>query len=535
MNILDTIGQKLLIAFAGKDNLSPEILAALREFHPVGLTLFRALNLDHPAQVRQLTDSLQQAAKEAGLPRLLIAVDQEGGQLMAVAGGATPLPGNLALGAVGSPELARRAGEVLGRELAAMGITVNYAPCCDVNSNPHNPVVGTRSFGENPQQAALLTAAMINGIQASGVAATAKHFPGHGDTSSDSHHAVASLPHTLERLRRVEFPPFAAAIRSDVKLIMVGHISLPSIDGEGDLPATLSPTVMKGLLRGELGFKGVIVTDAMNMGAIQQGEGLGEAAERAVQSGADLLLLGADPSDQRRVYNSLVRAAENSQLSESEMAASSQRIKELKHWIASQGIQPDLSVVGCETHRTVAAEIAERSITLVRDQADLLPLRMGTGQRLAVIMPRPLNLTPADTSSFVTPMLADALRAYHPAVDEFILPHDPGEEDITSLIQNLHGYTLAVVGTLNAFTQPGQAELVRAVQRSGVPCVVAALRMPYDLAAFPEVPTYICCYSILEPSIEALAKALFGKAATPGRLPVSIPGLYPAGHSQVKF
>lgn len=535
MNILDAIGQKLLIAFAGKDRPSPEILDALQEYRPAGMTLFRALNIDHPTQVRQLTQNLQDAAKEAGLPVLLIAADQEGGQLMAIGEGTTQLPGNLALGATGSPELARLAGEVLGRELAAMGINVNYAPCCDVNSNPHNPVVGTRSFGEDPYKVAQLASAMIAGIQASGVAATAKHFPGHGDTSSDSHFAVASLPHTLERLRQVEFPPFEAAIHSDVKLIMVGHLSIPVIEGQSDLPATLSPAVMKGLLREELDFSGVIITDAMDMGAIPQGEGLGEAAVRAVQSGADLLLLGANPRAQRSVYSSLLQAAKAGHLDVADAAASTERIQGLKHWITSQGTQPDLSVVGCAAHRATAAEIAERSITLVRDQTNLLPLRLQAGQRLAVILPRPHDLTPADTSSYVTPKLADTLRVYSSNVDEFILPHNPGEGDIAALVQGLHRYSLAVVGTLNAFTQLGQAELVRAVLRSGLPFVVVALRMPYDLAVFPEVPTYVCCYSILEPSMEALAKALWGSSAFPGRLPVSIPNLYPAGHGRTNL
>ena len=159
--------------------------------------------MDNPAQVRQLTTQLQQLAREVGLPPLLIATDQEGGQLMAVGSGVTQLPGNLALGAAGSEDLARQAGEVLGRELAAMGINVNYAPCLDVNINPRNPAVGTRSFGEDAQAVARLGAAMITGIQSQRVAAVAKHFPGHGDTSSDSHHGLPAVPHSLERLRSV--------------------------------------------------------------------------------------------------------------------------------------------------------------------------------------------------------------------------------------------------------------------------------------------------------------------------------------------
>src|SRR5512138_3200332 len=172
------VGQRLMLAFAGKDSVPNDFLSALRAYKPAGVTLFRSLNIDNPVQLRRLLALLQDAARDLGMPPLLIATDQEGGQLMAIGDG-TPLPGNMALGATGSEALARRAGEVLGRELAALGVNVNYAPCVDVNVNPHNPVVGIRSFGDDPRDVARLGAAMIAGIQSQGVAATAKHFPGH--------------------------------------------------------------------------------------------------------------------------------------------------------------------------------------------------------------------------------------------------------------------------------------------------------------------------------------------------------------------
>ncbi|HEX7432067.1 MAG TPA: glycoside hydrolase family 3 N-terminal domain-containing protein, partial [Anaerolineaceae bacterium] len=222
MNRQNLIGQKILLAFKGKKP-TPGITAALQKYRPAGLTLFRSLNINNPAQVRALTGALQQLAQDFDLPPLLIATDQEGGQLMAIGKGTTPLPGNMALGATGSTELARRAGEVLGSELAAMGINVNYAPSCDVNINPHNPVIGTRSFGEKPDQVASLAAAIINGMQSQGVAAVAKHFPGHGDTAADSHHGLLSVPHDLDRLQQVEFPPFRAAVEAGVKLVMSAH------------------------------------------------------------------------------------------------------------------------------------------------------------------------------------------------------------------------------------------------------------------------------------------------------------------------
>ena len=532
LSIEQATGQKLMLAFKGKDGLSIEVREAIRKYRPAGFTLFRAFNIESPEQVHTLTQTLQQAAREQGLPAFLIAADQEGGQLMSVGEGATPLPGNLALGAAGSAELARRAGEVLGRELAAMGINVNYAPSCDVNINPQNPVIGTRSFGEDPQSVAELAAAVTAGIQASGVAATAKHFPGHGDTASDSHHGVPAVPHALDRLWEVEFPPFQAAIRAGARLVMTAHLALPAVTGREDLPSTLSPAVLKGLLRKELSFDGVIVSDALDMKAIQQGEGLGEEAVHAAEAGCDLLLLTSDPADHARVYQSLLEAIQGSRLDSAEVVASAGRVLALKEWLATRPPPPDLSVVGSASHQEVAAEIAAKSVTLVRDKAHNLPLHLGDGQRLAVILPQPVDLTPADTSSYVTPTLAQALRSYHRWVDEIILPHIPHDEDIAAVLEQIRGCQAVVLGTINAFSQPGQVALVQAVLRTGLPTICVALRMPYDLAAFPEAQTYLCTYSILEPCMHALARVLFGETSASGRLPVSIPGIYPRGYRE---
>jgi beta-N-acetylhexosaminidase len=519
------VGQTLMIAFQGKDALSDDCLHALRQYRPAGITLFRSFNIDTPHQVRRLTALLQGSARDFGLPPLLIGADQEGGQLMAIGEGTTQLPGNMALGAAGSTRLAYEAGQVLGRELAAMGINVAYAPACDVNLNPHNPVIGVRSFGEDAQQVGRLAAALIEGIQACGVVATAKHFPGHGDTASDSHHGVPVVPHSLERLRSVELPPFVAAIEAGVKLVMSGHLALPAVTGRTDLPATLSPQILGGILREELRFAGPIITDAMDMHAIGQGEALGDEALRALQAGIDLLLLTSNPADQQRVYERLLAAARSGEWSGEERKLSNRRVLGLKSWLAENFSQPDMSVVGSAAHQSVADEIAAASITLVRDRAGLLPLRLNADDRVAVILPQPIDLTPADTSSYIVPALAQALRVYHPAVDEFFVPHAPSDTDIAAVLQRLPEYKRVIVGTLNAVSTPAQAELVNAILDSGCDAIVAALRLPYDLACFPQAPTYLCTYSILEPSMQALARVLTGLAPAPGRLPVTIPGL----------
>ncbi len=532
LSLEQMVGQRILLAFHGKDHVPPDFREAIKKYKPAGITLFRSLNIDNPQQVKNLTSELQTAAREAGLPPLLIAVDQEGGQLMTIGNGTTPLPGNMALGAIADPKLARRAGKVLGRELAAMGINVNYAPSCDVNINPENPAVGIRTFGGDPKIVGELAAAMVAGIQSAGVAATIKHFPGHGDAAGDSHYGLPSVPHSLERLRQVEFPPFASAIRAGSKMVMSAHIALPAIDGPDAPPATLSPSILKGLLRDELRFEGVIVTDAMDMHAISQGEALGMNAVRAAGAGADLLLITSDPGDQRLVQASLLKAAQDGKLEMTEMQASVDRILALKQWLAEQSQEEELGVVGCEEHLKVANDIAKRSITLVRDQAGLLPLHLQPAQRIAVVFATPMDLTPADTSSYVSPTLGQSLRLYHKHVDEFLISQSPSSMEICNLLNQLWNYDLIVVGTINAYNQPMQALLVTEILKTGIPSVIVGLRLPYDLMAFPEATTYACTYSILEPSMKALAAAMFGKGGFSGHLPVSIPGLYQPGHGQ---
>jgi beta-N-acetylhexosaminidase len=525
--LADAIGQKLLLSFHGSA-LTPEMADLISRQHIGGVTLFRHLNIEGPAQLRGLVEALQRTAQEAGQPLLLIAVDQEGGQLMAV-GGMTLFPGNMALGASRSLDLARRTGLAIGRELAATGVNVNYAPVCDVNVNPLNPVIGIRSFGEDQQLVATMVAAMIEGMQAAGVAATAKHFPGHGDTTGDSHYTLPVVAHQRERLEQVELPPFIAAIEAGVRLVMSAHMAVPALDDGSIRPATISKTLLSGLLRQELGFQGLIVSDALNMGAIGQGPALIPDLISAVAAGCDLLLLMHDMETQDQVYTALVEAVEQGVLSEQDALESAGRVLALKRWLAEQE-RPGLEVIGCQEHLALSAEIAAHSVTLVRDETHLLPLALGPSARIAVIVPQAVDLTPADTSSYETCTLAEAVRRHHLASDEFTVSAEPTAAEIAALRPQLAGYDLVLVGTINAASNPGQAALVNAILADGLRTLVVALRMPTDLIVYPEAPTYLCTYSILPASMDALARAIFGELPFVGRLPVSIPGLYPNGH-----
>jgi beta-N-acetylhexosaminidase len=272
-------------------------------------------------------------------------------------------------------------------------------------------------------------------------------------------------------------------------------------------------------LRGDLAFQGVIISDALDMAAIAQGPGLNADVIAAAEAGVDLLLLTDSGPIFESVYAALLQAARGGRLQAREIEASARRIVDLKTWVSTQD-RPGLEVVRCDEHLALAYEIASRAVTLVRDEAGYLPLRLSPGERLAVIMPRPADLTPADTSSYESPALAAALRRYHPDVEQIDVPLNPSAAEIAAVVQQASGYDLIIAGTINAFQHPGQAALVNALLEAGARLVAAALRLPYDLATYPGVSTYICTYSIQPPSIEALADALCGRIPFEGRLPV---------------
>ena len=522
LSLEQAAGQTFLLSFVGKTKPPQEFIDLLRAGRVGGVVLFRHKNMGTLEDLRTLTSFLQNAAREAGQPPLLIAADQEGGQLMAV-GECTPFPGNMALGATGSEKLAYRTGQAMGKELSALGINVDFAPVCDVNNNPLNPVIGTRAFGEDPRLVAKLSAAMVRGLQRSGVAATAKHFPGHGDTSGDSHTRAPVLKHTPRRIQSLELVPFRAAIAAGARLVMTAHIVIPSLNGgHRDVPATLSPGILRGLLRKKLRFEGVIVSDALDMHALDQGEALIAEVLAAAAAGNDLLLFTHDLSRVEPAFRNLVQAARRGLLAREEVENSAKRILALKKWLGKQRQFPT-EVIRSKEHLQLAREVAERSITLVRDRSRLLPLRPSPDTKIAVLLPRPEDLTPADTSSYVRPVLAESLRCYHGNVEEFSFALKPSPNDVNELIARLQHYDLVIVGTIDANTYRGQAELVKGLLSNETKVIAVALRLPYDLSAFPDAPTYLCSYSIMEPAMHALADALFGRIPFRGRLPVKLP------------
>ncbi len=519
---------RVMLAFEG-EALPPWVAARLAEAPAAGMTIFRHHNVRSPGQLRELTDAFQHAG--AASPRaapapLLVAADQEGGQLLALGDGPTAFAGNMALGAVGDADLAERVGEAIGREARAMGVNVVYAPVMDVATNPDNPALGIRSFGDDPAEVGRLGAAMIRGLQRAGVAAAMKHFPGLGEAAEDTHFGVAVVGGSRARLEAVELAPFRAGVEAGVRLVMSAHVAAPALADGSMRPATLSRAVMTGVLREELGFGGVTISDALDMGAIAQGPAQADDVIAAARAGVDLFLCAADAEARQRIEATLVAAADGGVLEPGELDASLARVAGLRQWVGwVEPADADLAIVGCAAHRALARELAERSITLVRDDARLLPLRPTAHATILAVMPTPTDLTPADTSSLVVPGLARALRTRHPNVDELVLPIAPSEADIAAAVERAGTADIVVVGTIDAAHHPGQATLVQALAATGRPTIAVALRTPWDVATYPAGVTAVATYSILPEPLEALAAALVGEIPFAGRLPVRVDGV----------
>jgi beta-N-acetylhexosaminidase len=521
---------RLMLAFEGR-TVPTWVARRLATAPAAGLTLFRAPNVESPAQVRELTNGLQAAARrfDPTAPPLLIAIDQEGGQLDALGAGSTEFAGNMALGAAGDPALAERVGAAIGRELAAVGINLDYAPDLDLATNPGNPGLGIRSFGDDPEAAGRLAAAFIRGLRSEGVAATAKHFPGKGDVGLDTHFGLATVESDRARLEAVELAPFRAAIAAGADLVMSGHFAVPALSGDPALPSTLSRVVMDRLLRRELGFRGVTITDALDMRALAQGSLQIVEVIAAIRAEVDLLLATPDRAAQRRIEAGLVRAVSRGLFDPPALARSARRVARLRRRLRRTR-KPDLGALRSAAHLALASELAERSVTLLRDDAGLLPIDPAGVGRVLAVMPAPRDLTPADTSSYVEPGLATALRAVVADVEEVVTGHPPSAAEIAGVRDRAQTADLVVVGTINASFDPAQVALVEAVLATGRPVVSVALRAPFDLADYPATATHLATYSIHPEPLAVLADVLVGRRQPVGRLPVAIPSLLPRGH-----
>ena len=448
-------------------------------------------------------------------------------------GGATDFPSLMAVGATADPQLAYEMGRITAREARGVGIHIPFAPVLDVNNNPDNPIINVRSFGENPEDVADLGAAFVRGVQEHGAIATGKHFPGHGDTETDSHLGLPVIPHSRARMDSVEIFPFRHAIEAGMGAVMTAHISVPSLDGGVGDPATLSSAVLTDLLRDEMEFDGLLFTDAMDMSAISRGFGAEEASVRAIEAGADVILM---PPSVERAVEGIAAAVESGRIEASRIDASVRRILETKKQMGldrDRTVQIDQigQVVGIPAHTQVAAEIAERSITLLHNGGNLLPL---LGTRSARVM----SVSFRRTSDVLAGRYFNTrLRQTYPRLTTAGLDVNSGPALYEDLLRQARQQALVILSTyVTAFSQSGSLALPEEVvdfagqlTEIGVPHIVISFGNPYLITELPDVRAYMLAWSGSEVSQTAAAQALFGDIEISGRVPTRIPPLYEIG------
>ena len=532
MSLEEKVGQ-LIVGAAGTNftNQNTEKFQQIRRdvtdyhvggYHALGGEVFSAAFL-----IRRMQEM-------ARIP-LFITADLEGGAGLIFRGG-TRFPKAMALGATSDLASIRRVGEITALEAKSLGINVNFYPVVDVNNNPRNPIINIRSFGEDPTQVGQMAAAYIQGVQENGILATAKHFPGHGDTTVDSHLELPVIEVSRERLEQVELPPFQAAIEAGVQAIMTAHVSIPALEPKEGLPATLSHRISTDLLRNDMGFKGLIFTDALNMGGIHARWKEGDAAVQAFLAGADLILF---PLSVKAVFQGLFQAVRQEKISEDRLNESVHRILEAKARIGlHQERLIDLTSidqkVGSPEYQEEAQRIMDQAITLVRDEKSVLPFsprRRSTVLLLTLLDERRPRESRGD--DFVREFRRRHSRTIHLEV----LPRASGDE--ITLIEELAkqvdylvvgGYikTAAYNGSLDLSLN--QLELLKNLSQVNPPFAFVLFGSPYLLSFVPELPSYILAYDDHPGAELAAVKSILGETPFRGQLPISLPESYPLGH-----
>jgi beta-N-acetylhexosaminidase len=557
MTLDEKIGQLICVGInATFLNQDSDAFKALRhqvvDNHVGGIILFRGPVYESVV----LVNRMQNLARYP----LLISADLEAGSGMRF-DDTVNLPWNMAVGATDNPEYARRQGALTAREAHAMGVQQVYAPVADVNNNAANPVINVRSYGEDPMAVGRFVAAFIEGAQSSGVIATAKHFPGHGDTATDSHRGLPEIDVSRERLDAIELVPFRAAVKAGVGSVMTGHIGMPQVDptaviplprdvkikpidtdegGEvvvekGTMPTSLSP-VMTGILRRDLGFDGLIVTDAMSMSGLTLYFTQEEASVRALEAGADLLLKPADPD---AAFRGVREAVLKGRLKEQRIDESARRVLAAKYdlGLVKQRITAldaiDMNVGGKESLE-LAREIAEHAITLVRNDDKLVPLNsLKPDARIFN-----LAITNGDDRLWIANAFVGALSGGNRKVETVVLDDRSTDAEVYKALERANRADI-VIASLYGRVRTGQARSVglpepgahalSALIGSRMPLVGISFGNPYLLQSFPELRTYVVAYGDMPSLQQASARALLGQIDVTGKLPISLPGLYPRG------
>jgi beta-N-acetylhexosaminidase len=523
-NVLDSltleqrVAQMFMVSLYGAD-LTDVGRDFLEEWQPGAVALFGS-NAGTSEAVTDLTNAYQQTITDAGGLPLLIAVDQEGGLISHLTDGFTEFPAPLVITATGDTELAYAVGQAMAQELSAVGVNMNLAPVADLETNPSNPIIQRRAFGSDPNLTAPIVASVVRGLQENGVLATVKHFPGHGDTSSDSHTSLPVVDLSRERLDTVELVPFREAISEGVEVVMVAHIWFPALEPQENLPATLSHYVVTGLLREELGFDGLIMTDALAMDSIDTNYSIEDASVLAVQAGVDLLAFGTNAGlrTQAQSIQAVVDAARAGIIPEEQINASVQRILDVKARYGILNWQPlDAESaperVHLEAHSQLVEDLFQAGVTVVYDDQDTIPF--SDDRTIAMIYP-------ATRAQIMRECGAYDANIHWVGVSDF-----PQDDEIAWSRSAAREADTAVVFTQNAADNPDQQRLVNAMPPEKT--IVVALWSPYDWTTFPTISGYVATYSPLRPAVPAVCAVLFGEAPALGQLPISLLPDLPAG------
>ncbi len=510
-SLTEKVGQLMMVGFEG---LKPQshILEWLASGRIGGIYLF-ARNIESPAQVKRLIADCRAAAKHP----ILVGIDQEGGSVARLREGFTESPGAMALGAAGLPQLAEDIAYMMGREMAALGINWNFAPVADIAHQRDNPSIGTRSVGRDPRLVSDIVAAQIRGFQRAGLAATVKHFPGLGNTVIDTHDAPARVTGSISYLYAEDLRPFRAAIAADVGCVMLTHVLYDALDSE--LPATISPRIVSGLLREELGFNGAVCTDCMEMKAITNAFGAGESAVLALLAGSDMVLFSHRRESQEQAFDSVLGAAQSGRLSEERLDQSLERIRALKGRFPLDDA-PRLEIVGSEAHWSLARDAA-RAGTVMFKRGKALPLNTSSRRIALVEFSSQRSPEAGETSS--RSRFAAFLSQRIPRVACHIV--DPSEDFAESIekIKDITSWTDSIIlVSRNAHMQPAQMRLAQNVCDSAGEVILICAQNPYDAELITGVDSVICSNGGSGPSLEAAVDAICGDYIPKGRLTVEV-------------
>ena len=514
LSLEEKIGQLFVFGFDAL-KLNDHAIKLIREYKAGNVILF-ARNVKTPEQVFELNKNLQKLAMdEIGIP-LFISIDQEGGMVTRIKNGATYFPGAMTLSASHNLINPYKSGQLMGKELKALGINMNLAPSLDVNNNPYNPVIGVRSFGDDPLIVSEYGIQNILGLQEN-VIATAKHFPGHGDTSVDSHLDLPKIEKSLEELKELELIPFIEAIDNGVKAIMSAHINFPAVTEDG-LPTTLSKNCLMGLLREELGFEGLIVTDCMQMKAIQTYYTTHKGALKAIQAGANLIMVSHDESLQIKAIEYVKEAVINKELSIEDVNERVERILKFK----SENLSFDESieyidvqdVIESRTSKAFALDVVREAITLVKGRP------IDIQKKTLLVASEPISTTIADENdgrSSIIKMVHKEL----PSIDTLEVSVKLTEEEIEGVLKIYEKYDQVVFCSYNANIYQNQLELIRRLNEK-TDLYVIAMRNPYDLKFVPEIKNLTLVYEYTPDYVQILIEYLKEEIAPEGVMPIRL-------------